>query len=223
MKPARLAILAALLVPADALAAPTLAPLKPCYVSAGVDPATGETLSEEVALNGSGFTPGAAVDLLVDGTTAGRVTADAAGAFAATVRSPLQERGEREFIVTATDPSQPAAGASSRITALRVAVSPLRARPTQRVTFRGRGFTRSTPIYAHYTRRGKARRTVRLADAPKGPCGTFRTRRRQFPIRRPQSGLWTLRVDQEPRFRARPRTAFVDLEVFVKRVLRFRD
>lgn len=221
MKPALLTFTALLLLPAPALAAPSLAPLKPCYVSVGVDEQTGNTISETVEVSGTGFTPGAEIGLQVDGNTAGRAVADGAGAIRTTVQAPLQEKGERDFTLTATDPSFGAVLLTTKVTALTVKVTPSRAKPTQKVTISGRGFTMPGAAYAHYTRAGRDRKTVRLAK-PKGACGTFRTRRRQFPMRRPSTGLWILRVDQEKRYRAEPSTAFVDLEIFVRRVLRLR-
>ena len=221
MKPALLTIAALLLMPAAAGAAPTLQALKPCYVSVGVDEETGNTISESVDVVGAGFTPNSEVGLLVDGNTAGRAVADAGGAIKASVQSPLQEKGERDFTVTATDQAQGSIVLTTRVTALSVTVSPTKAKPTQRVTISGRGFTMPGAAYAHYTRGNRDRRTVRLAT-PKGPCGTFKVRRRQFPMRRPATGLWILRVDQDKRFRVTPKTAFVDLEIFVKSVLRRR-
>lgn len=221
MKPALLTLAALLLVPAQAHAAPSLAPVKPCYVSVGVDEETGNTISETVDLAGTGFTPGAEVGLMVDGNVAGRAVADGGGAIRAAVQAPLQEKGERDFTVTATDPSQGSVVLTTKVTALSVRVTPTKARPTQRVTITGRGFTLGRSVYAHYTRAGKDRKTVRLAR-PAGPCGTFKTRRRQFPMRRPATGLWILRIDQAKRYRTTPATAFVDLEIFVRRVLRTR-
>lgn len=223
MKPAltTLSTAALLLGASPAAAAPTLAPLKACYVSVGVDDQTGNTISETVDVTGTGFTPNSEVALAVDGNTAGRAVADSAGAIKAAVQTPLQEKGERDFAVTATDNVHGTVLSTTRVTALNVTVSPRRAKPTQRVTIAGRGFTApGKAVYAHYTRRGKDRRTVKLAR-PAGACGTFRMRRRQFPLRRPATGLWILRIDQEKKFRARPRTAFVDLEIFVRRVVRF--
>lgn len=221
MKPALIAALTTLLLPAQAAAAPALAPLKPCYVFAQIDETTGNTDSEAVPVSGTGFTPNAEIGLLIDGNTAGRAIATAEGAIAATLKAPIQEKGQREFTVTATDPSQGAVNAVSLVTALNVSVTPRKARPGQKVTMTGRGFTASAPVYAHYTYRGRDRKTVRLAT-PSGPCGTFKVRRRQFPIARPRTGLWMLRIDQDRRYRARPRTGFFELEVFVSRVPRTR-
>jgi hypothetical protein len=84
------------------------------------------------------------------------------------------------------------------VTALSVKVRPRRARPSQRVRFRGRGFTDLGAIYAHYIRRGKLLKTVRLATASSGACGTFTARRRQFPFR-PELGTYLVQIDQHHR------------------------
>ncbi len=71
-------------------------------------------------------------------------------------------------------------------------------------------------MFGHYARRGRLRRTVRLAR-PQGPCGTFSVRRRMIPVRRPALGLWTLQIDQARVYRREPMSAIwytLDIEVF---------
>ena len=216
MKPALPALCALSLLPAQAVAAPALAPLKPCYVSAeGED----QWSTEPISLTGSGFTPGASVDLQVDGNAAGRTTATGDGGLVHALNAPFQRSGEREFTVTATESGQPPVSATSRVTALKVVVTPKKARATQTVTFTGRGFTDpGTPVYLHYVLRGRNRRTVKLAQ-PQGPCGTFSVRRRQFPFRRPASGMWTFRIEQDARFRPQPVKPHFTIDVEVRRRL----
>jgi hypothetical protein len=218
----KLALLALLLLPATASAAPTLAPVKPCYLFADIDETTGNTISEPIELSGSGFSPGARVALAIDANSAGETAADDAGAIKTTLYAPIQEKGERDFTITATDPQLGSAVATTKVSAISVTPTPSKARATQRITFTGRGFTTAgAPVYAHYTRRGKDRKTVKIGT-PAGPCGTFKVRRKQFPIARPASGTWIVRFDQDKRYRAEPLTPFADLEIFVKRVTRFR-
>jgi hypothetical protein len=217
---------AALGLPAGAVASPTLSALKPCYVSVGVDTRTGDAITEDVALAGAGFTPGSMVNVVVDGNTvATNVPVDAAGALPAgtTVKAPLQETGERSFTITVTEQQNAAqtVSAQAMVTNLTVGVRPKRARPSERIVFEGRGFTRpNRPIWAHYVRARKERRTIRLAAAPTGPCGTFSVRRRQFPFERPRVGRWILQIDQQKRYTPAPGTTFVKLEIFVRRVLK---
>jgi hypothetical protein len=214
MKPALPALAALLATAAPAAADPTLNPLKACYVSAISEE---QESSEAISVVGSGFSPGATVDISVDGNAAGRTTAGSDGSLVYGLNAPLQRSGEREFTVTATEAGQVPATALSRVSALSVKVRPKKARASQTVTFTGRGFTDpSTPVYLHYTLGGRNRRTVKLAQ-PTGPCGTFSVRRRQFPMRRPASGNWTLRIEQDPRWRELPVRPAVLIDVRVRR------
>lgn len=216
MKPALLTLSILLALPAPALAEPVLTPLKPCYVSAFSQE---QWSSEPISLTGTGFTPGAAVDLLLDGNAAGRTTAGSDGSIVGALNAPFQRTGEREFTVSASEAGRPPVSLTSRVSALMVTVSPKRAKSTHRVTFTGRGFTDPTlPVYMHYTLRGRHRKTVKLAR-PAGPCGTFKVRRRQFPMRRPAVGRWTLRIEQEKRFRAQPVKPYAVVDVEVRRRL----
>jgi hypothetical protein len=84
------------------------------------------------------------------------------------------------------------------VTRLSVEQSPSSASTRQRVRFKGRGFMDFTkPIYAHYVFAGKVRSSVRLG-LPKGPCGSFNVRRKQFPFKKksPDRGKWTIQFDQ---------------------------
>jgi hypothetical protein len=215
---AAVAVAALLALPAAADAA-TLAPLKGCYVS--VTPTT----REGVDVVGSGFTPGAIVDVAVDGQVERTVQADPAGNLPSQVlQAPHQPSRERAFSVSATERGNPvnAVTLGSNVTALNVGIQPRRARPSKRVTFRGRGFTGPGRVYAHYLYKGKVRRTVRLSRAPKAPCGTFTAKRRQIPVKRPQTGTWTLQVDQQKRYRRAPASVFVRVSIIVQRVFRLR-
>jgi hypothetical protein len=219
MKPALPAVLVLLLLAAPAQAAPTLGPLKPCYVAAKSD---GVWTTETISVTGSGFTPGADILLQLDGNAAGRAIAGSDGSLVSTLSAPSQNSGEREFTITAIDPTLGPVTATTLVTRLHVTVSPRKAKPTQTVTFTGRGFTTpDLPVFAHYTLRGKNRTTVRLAQ-PAGPCGTFSVKRRQFPMRRPATAEWLLRIDQDRRFRPVPTTAFVDLKIAVRNLPKLR-
>lgn len=211
VKPLLLSVAVALTVTAPAAAAPALSPLRPCYVSIG------EQQREPVTVSGTGFTPNAALQVLVDGVIAAEPVAASDGSLRVAVPAPFQASGEREFSITVIerDNSASAATVAARVTDFTVGIRPRRATPRSRVRFSGRGFTdRSRPVYAHYLRGGKVRRTVRLAR-PRGACGTFSVKRPQFPIRRPRTGTWVLLLDQSKRYRrttARPRWR-VDIRV----------
>lgn len=207
-----------LLIPAaSAPAAVTLAPLKPCYVSAGAEPAQ----REPIEINASGLTPNGTAVVALDGAVVlAKAQVDALGQIIGALPAPFQAAGQRPFTLSITDNSNTtkAVAASSLVTALDVRVRPADARPSSRVRFRGRGFTDGTAVYGHYLRKGKLRKTVLLAMAS-GPCGTFEVRRRQLPIRRPHTGRWVLQIDQEPTWEKTPKTVSVTLVIDVTRGL----
>jgi hypothetical protein len=213
-----LAALVAFAAPAaPAAAAPTMQPLKPCYVSAG----EAADRREPMQIVGSGFTPNAAVDVLIDGAAVASGAADPLGELEASVSAPYQDAGERAFTLSVVERDNPANVAStpSRVTALGMTLRPRQARPSKRVRFRGRGFTGRGPVYAHYLYAGRVRKTVRLGR-PRGTCGTIFARRRQIPLRRPRTGDWTVQVDQRRDWAADPGTNWVRLLIKVRRVFR---
>lgn len=188
----------ALLAPvATAPAVAVLEPLRPCYVSVPTGPDRFDT--EPVDVIGRGFTPGATVNVAIDGEdVAPGVPVGTDGTIDGSVAAPGLSTGERLFTVSATEPGNLAQTASvtALVTDLTARIAPRRASPRRRVRFSGRGFTDlARPVYAHYARRGEVRRTVRLARTPTGDCGRFSVRRRQFPFR-PRPGRWTIFVDQ---------------------------
>lgn len=219
----RLAVSAAALavvllaLPSAAIAAPVLAPLKACYDA--VSTARGGT--EKIVVKGSGFTPNALVDIAVSGgQTFSGVPVDATGRLPASdVPAPFVRSGPKPFAVTVTEQGNPTqtVAAESLVTRLTVTVRPRQAFPRSRVRFRGTGFTARGPVFAHYVRGGKARRTVRLARRATGPCGDFTARRRQFPFM-PSVGRWTIQIDQSRRYARRPaKSPFLRLRVDVRK------
>jgi hypothetical protein len=209
--------LAALAVPAVAQAAPAIAPLEPCYVSAA------PTQRESVELDVSGFTPNSLVDVTIDGRAvpgAIGVQTDPTGAFQGTVPAPYRPSGARRFTLTVTEVGNPgnSVSSSSRVTALTVAVTPRQAAPTRMVRFAGRGFTHAGPVYAHYVYRGRLRETVRMGT-PTGVCGRFSARRRQIPVR-PRTGTWLVQFDQLRDWTNPPEDIFVQLQIRVFRTFR---
>jgi hypothetical protein len=211
-----LAATAASLLPAAASAAPVLEPLRPCY-DAVEDTPDGR---EAVELAGTGFTPGALVDILVDGQVEfERVEIDPTGRLRpGTLPAPFVAEGQRSFTVTVTERDNPAqtVSATALVTALAVDVTPRSATPATRVRFKGSGFTADRPVYLHYVRRGRVRETVRLVRRPSGPCGAFDVRRRQFAFL-PAVGRWELQFDQRRRYERTPDGAFLRLRVDVRR------
>jgi hypothetical protein len=197
------ALLISLAVPAAAQAVPTIQPLKPCYVTANT--AQGPQ-SEGVKITATGFTPNSKVDLAIDGVTidgGDDLQTDTAGTLdlASLVPAPFVPAGSRTFTVTLTEEGNPAntVSTTAKSTALGVTLTPSSAAPSQKIRFKGLGFTEEKAIYAHYVYKGKLRKTVRMARRPRD-CGGFSARRRQIPIRNPGLGKWTVQFDQSKRF-----------------------
>jgi hypothetical protein len=208
------ALLIALAAPAGATAQappPTIQPLKTCYVTAAT--AQGPQ-SEGVQITAAGFTPNSKVNLSLDGAPfpgGDNLQTDPTGTLPIDpVPAPFVESGSRDFTITLTEVNNPAntVSATAKSTALGVTVTPSEARPSQRIRFRGLGFTEPKPIYAHYIHKGKVRKTVRMARRPR-TCGGFSARRRQIPIKNPGLGKWILQFDQKKRFVDPARKAIV--------------
>ncbi|MEJ7892647.1 MAG: hypothetical protein WKF94_08400 [Solirubrobacteraceae bacterium] len=193
-------IAAALAAAPYPVSTPVLDPLKLCYVTVQTGPETFETESVRVA--GSRFTPNSVVDVKVnDKVVVSGALVDGGGNLpAGFVASPPVLNGERPFTLTATERGEGGASIAleSLASTLSVRVKPQRARPSDKVRLRGRGFTARGGIYAHYLLRGKLRRTVRLAKAASGACGSFDVRVPQFPFK-PKQGTWRLQIDQQRR------------------------
>jgi hypothetical protein len=195
------ALTIALLAPTAAEAA-TIAPLKPCYVTAGT---AANPQREGVAINASGFTPNSTVTMTLDGATVPRLQTDPAGNLTLPqeqVPAPFIAKGSREFSITLVEDGNPAntVTATTRTTALGVSVKPRRAKPSQRIRFKGSGFTERKAVYAHYIYKGKLRKTVRLARKT-SKCGGWKVKRPQIPVDDPGTGMWRVQFDQSKRYR----------------------
>jgi hypothetical protein len=215
------AFAAVLLLPAAASAA-ALTPLKPCYVTS-TDEVSKEIRREPVEFGGSGFTPGGLVDLAFDGKPQRTVQADAAGNLPGQVLdAPYRRKGQRTFKLTAIDRSNAAntVEAVSNVTAFDVSIRPSTAAPSDRVRFRGRGFTQPGTVYGHYLYRGKVRKTVTLKKRPVAPCGTFSVKKRQIPVRSPRLGQWLLQIDHERTYHRAPERGAIRVVIRVQRVFK---
>jgi hypothetical protein len=207
------------LLPATAQAA-ALAPLQPCYISV-THPrgSTPRVEREPISLGGSGFTPGGLVDVSLGGKVARTLQADPAGNLPPqTLQSPYQRRGQGTFTLTAAERGNPAntVALPSRTTALTLKLKPRTAAPSDRVRFKGAGFTAQQGVWAHYLYKGRPRKTVRLVKQMKNPCGTFSVKRKQIPVKHPKEGSWRLQVDQQKRYSRRPGSVFVRLDIDVR-------
>ncbi len=180
-------------------AAPTLQPVKRCYVSAAADE------REPIEIHGSGFSRSAMIDTYIDDVPVppppGTPTpmTDIVGDIEGSVLAPYYPSGQRMFTLRLTEHDNPAnsAAVTSKVTALSVEQLPTKPQSTStQVRFRGRGFTAIGAVYAHYVFHTKSVKTVRLAK-PYGACGLFSRKLRQFPFARPpKEGEWTIVFDQ---------------------------
>jgi hypothetical protein len=220
---ARTRLAAALAAPAAALgaaaapahAAQQLSALKPCYVSVST------TEREYLRAVATGFTPDAPVKIRVGGQTQDGTANHFGIVDLRKTAAPFRRRGQGPFTVTVSEVANPANQVSgfSEVTALAVRLHPGTAATSDHVRFSGRGFTAHRAIWGHYVLHDRVRRTVRLARRPTSACGTFSVRRRQFPMRHPRAGHWTLQVDQQRRWSPHPGSVFVPVEITVQRVI----
>jgi hypothetical protein len=179
---------------------PALTGLKPCYVVANA------AQREPVTVSGTGFTAYAKIDLYVDNvaqTFDPPPQADQHGMLSGSVQAPEIDEGQRTFSLRAAEENNAnnAAVATSKVTRLAVEQSPPAAKTSERVRFRGRGFTNLfAPVYMHYVFGGRSKKTIQIG-LPNGDCGLFSTRRKQFPFKQsPQRGVWTIQFDQEAKY-----------------------
>jgi hypothetical protein len=182
----------------------TMDPLKQCYVSDGDLP----TQRETIRVHATGFTPDSDLTLSIDGVPQFKGKSDAFGGVTANVPAPFQGQGQRTFTLTLSEDlnGEHFVTVQPFVSNLGVTMKPRRARPSRRIRFTGRGFTAAAPVFGHYVYGGKVRRTVRFAKASTIPCGTFRARRKQIPVRRPHTGEWLLQVDQQRKYAPVPST-----------------
>jgi hypothetical protein len=189
----------AALAAAPASAAPVFTtPLKPCYVAAQ------EPQREFIDVETAGFTPLADVDVYLDDILQTGVAAKATldGRVIGKVQAPFPQTPQRTFTLRLTEHNAVAntVAATSMVTRVSVEQLPEAAKTSDRVRFKGRGFTKPAPIYAHYVFAGKSRRTVELG-MPENACGLFSVKRKQFPFKKsPRVGVWTIQFDQEQRY-----------------------
>jgi hypothetical protein len=152
-----------------------------------------------VTIAASGFTPFKTVEVVMDDIFQTHADVLYDGHVNGRWPAPWEEDGTRPFTLRLSEVGNPAntLTATSMVTRLGVEQSPRSASTRDKVRFKGRGFMDlATPVYAHYVFAGKVRRTVKLG-LPKGPCGTFSVRKRQFPFKKsPNQGRWTIQFDQ---------------------------
>ena len=188
-----LALLA--LAPAGAARAATLTTDTRCYQE-----------TQDVILQGTGFTPLSSVSVMRDGQPLGNAIADANGNFIRKFPTPELPRSvnEKVYDLSATDMLNTAA-TRYRATRIFADFRPHRGDPkTLRVRFSVNGFglrQQHVPVYLHWVDpSGTVRKTSKLGTA-KGTCGVIRAtrERRLFPFAA-RRGMWILQFDTRERY-----------------------
>lgn len=198
------ALAAVLALPAGASAA-TVSTDRACYSADG---------SDAVTVSGSGFAPGALVNILLDGKVAASpLTAGADGAVTTKLAVPNPPQGgptahDRAYALRLQQADDAGAAASTSFSAVDVMAdyTPGNASTLGKVRFMAFGLGlkagSATPsIFIHYVDpRGKVKKTVALGKS-KGPCGSIRRTKRMpvFPFN-PRSGKWLLQFDTSKKY-----------------------
>jgi hypothetical protein len=174
---------------ATAQAAPTIgiAPVKSCYLS-------GETVN----FLGGGYTPGAYVDISIDGESLGQLLVNPSGAIGGSIAFGSL-KGAKAHTVTATDTTNPALTVSLSFngTTRQVTVKPQHARAGKKLKIRGYGFLSGPNAYMHV--RGHGYRADTRVGKAQAPCGTFAAKRRIVP-RTASSGRYSVQFDHKKRY-----------------------
>lgn len=199
---------------APATAAPTLTTDRACY-----------TYNQTIGLSGSGYQPGSAQTISLDGTPlptskgAGNTfvpTAQGKVPPRATIAAPAPFEGKtsvRTYTLTAA--SSPSGSPVTARTTFSVVHTNVKVDPpfitAGRVRYTALGFTYGPSLYVHYLK-GRNQRHVatRLVGRLHGACGRLRKRVRMFQFRPVRPATYTLAFDNSPAYDAsfRPNFSF---------------
>lgn len=151
---------------AQAAATLSINPVQACYMS-----------GEKATVLGAGYTPNGAVNAAFAGNT-GTFTADATGNVGLALTFP-GVKGIKNDAVSATDATDPTLTATIPllITRRHVDVNPAHAAAGKKLRIKGYGMTGGPKVYMHIRGPHHYRSDTKIAKA-KGPCGTFKTRRK---------------------------------------------
>ena len=188
-------------IAAPRAAAPTVTTDRDCYV-AGHD---------TIAIDGSGFTPGAAVTLTFTGNDTpltSDATADATGALQTEVTAPaLEDFGVEPPGLPVAVSTADGAFAGIELTDWSATVDGF-GRPVRRgqsVKLETIGWTGTTgPLYAHYVRGGRLVHSQRIGT-PSGACGDLTKRFKAFSFRGAKPGTYSVRISATASFDKRDR------------------
>jgi hypothetical protein len=180
------AVVAVLAAPAAASAATlTIAPVKQCYRS-----------GESFSMTGAGFTPGAPVNVTVNGSAlrGSPLTADGAGGIGSGLMLGQRSGQQRKTLVT-TDATNPAltATATLLVSAVTVNVKPKDGAAGRTVKVGARGFTTGRTLWAHVSKGGKVVRNLKIG-ALKGICRKVAAKRKLFAANT-KSGKYKVQFD----------------------------
>jgi hypothetical protein len=180
----------------------SITPAKACYLT-----------GERINLSGSGFTAGGSIDVTLDGTSLGALTADAAGNIAAEIGLGTM-RGIKTHTLTATDTGNPALTSTASFvgTTLRVTVKPANAKAGRKLRVRGQGLLAADGslagknVFMHVRGPRGYRSDGRVARL-KAPCGSFDARKR---IVEPDAsnGVYRVQFDAARKFSKKTRPRF---------------
>lgn len=191
----------AAVTPASAVSPATITVAKRCYVNRS------ESKRARMTVTGTGFTPGATVQITSsDGSVKRQTTASAIGTIAYTTPAPDPSYtlpGKRTVTLTATDAST-AVTATTPVTVapFDVGIKPSQAVPTARVTWYFAGFNSGKQVFGHYVHSSKQVALTRFGRAS-GACGVLRARARLYPGGHPRYGLYGLQFDDSRRYSQR--------------------
>lgn len=151
---------------ARAAATLSINPVQACYMSDGTADVTG-----------AGYTPNGTVSAAFAGQTEA-FTADPAGNVGLRLTFPVV-KGIKNDAVSATDTTDPTLTATIPllITRRHVDVNPTHAAAGKKLRIKGYGLTGGPKVYMHIRGPHHYRSDAKVAKA-KGPCGTFKTRRK---------------------------------------------
>ena len=153
---------------------------------------------DQLTLTGTGYTPGAPVNVVLGELALGSVAADAAGNFSAPLTIGTL-KGVSTRTVTATDAVNPANVGVAKFlgSALAVKVRPRTGQAGRRLRIGASGFTTGKRLYAHALRKGYRRNF--FIGRLKGPCRTLKVRRVVLPASTPY-GVYTVQFDTKRRY-----------------------
>ena len=161
---------------------------------------------DSLILSGTGYTPGAPVDITLQGRELGTLTADASG----NISSPLHVgnlSGISKRTLVATDGANPANTATAQFlgSALTVKVKPRNGSAGRKLRINASGFTTGKRLYAHILRK-HYRRNV-LIGKLKGPCHTLKVRKPVMGGGTP-AGVYTVQFDTKKRYSKKTKVWF---------------